>query len=53
MLESVTCGGPAQEVSEVNNLSKWARTHAWGILMKSVAAFCSCPVNLFEAELKL
>ena len=37
----VSCGGPAQEVSE--GKCKWPRDHSWDILAKNVAAFFPCP----------
>lgn len=52
MLESVTCGSSGQEVSEGNNISNWARSHPCGTVTKNVNAFCPCPINVFEAELK-
>jgi hypothetical protein len=39
--------GPAEEVSEVNNISSWARDHSYNIFTKNVA-FCSSK-NLPEA----
>lgn len=35
----VDCEGPAQEVSEENKVSEWARGHSWDAL-KSLSAFC-------------
>lgn len=39
-------------VSEGKNMSKLPRGYSCGILGKRVAAFCPCPKNLSEAELK-
>ena len=44
-------GDLAQEVSE-ENTSMWLRDHSCDILLKNVAAFCPCPKNLPEANLK-
>lgn len=47
----VDCGGLAQEVSEGNNISNWARAGPWDDLAKS--AFCPRSKNLPEAKLKV
>lgn len=39
--------GPAEEVSEVNNISSWARDHSYNTFTKNVA-LCSSK-NLTEA----
>jgi hypothetical protein len=43
-------GGPAQEVSEEENISIWPRDSFCGILVKSVAAFCPSLKSLPEAK---
>lgn len=49
---NVDYGGPAQEVSEGNNISNWARDHSCDTLAKSVTEFCPCPKGLQESKLK-
>ena len=41
--------GQAQKVSE-KNFSMLSRDHSYDILVKNVAAFCSCPKCLPEAK---
>ena len=41
-----------QEVSEEKNVSLWPRDQACDILMKHVAAFCTRPKSLSEANVK-
>lgn len=38
-------GGPAQEVSEGNNIRSWERAHSCDIMAKIVTAFYFCPKN--------
>lgn len=49
---NVDYGGPAQEVSEGNNISNWARDHSCDTLAKSVTEFCPCPKSLQKSKLK-
>ena len=49
---NLSCGGPVQEVSEGKNISKWPRDHSCDNCGMNVAAFCPCPKNLSEANLK-
>lgn len=35
-----------------HNISNWARTHSCDVLGKNVVAFCPCPINIPEIELK-
>lgn len=46
--------GPAQEISEWNNISVCARDHSafCDILSKNVSVFCSHPKNLLEGTFK-
>lgn len=48
----MVCEKPAQDVSEGNANSVWARGHSCDSLTKNIPAFCSCPENLHEAEFK-
>ena len=44
--------GPAQEASEGNNVSNWARDLACDILVKNATVSSSCLKSLAEATLK-
>lgn len=48
-MNSVSTVCPAQEDSEGNNISIWARGYSWDILVNNLAAFCLCLKNLAEA----
>jgi len=39
-LSNVDYDGPAQDVSEEKNISRWSKDHSCDILVKNVAAFC-------------
>ena len=47
--------GPAQEVSDSKNVSKWPTDHSCDTLevVGEVVGFCSCPKTLMEAKLKM
>lgn len=52
MLFSVILNAGPFSRSYRKNINKWSRDHSDYILAKNAAAFCSCPKNLPEAELK-
>lgn len=45
-------GGPTQEISKRNNISKWPRVYSCDISAKNVVALYPLPKNLPEAILK-
>lgn len=46
----LSCGNPAQEVSEGKNISKCPKDLYYGILAKNVASFCPFQKSLPEAK---
>lgn len=49
----LNCGSPAQEGSESKNFRMCPRDGSCDILVKNVAAFCSCPKILPEAKFNI
>jgi hypothetical protein len=45
--------GPAQEVSEVNNISNWTRDHSCHAFVKDYSFFPPYPMNLPKAKVKI
>lgn len=46
------CRGPAQDVSEGNDIRIWATNYSCDILAKHVTTFCPYPKNFPEVKLK-